>query len=299
MPINEINNTALQQSKNNPVKAYESIKNNEKNNVSIEKPELNNPKSDSLNVSQLSANKAEQKQYYDNSAKSEGSKAITDNYMSDIVKKGKEVPKPDNVEMDDVSWGLLVQMGEKMGLTDADRLAKLTVEDVEAYFYTYFYNKNILERGKNLIKDNLTANEYVKYKKETMSDKEYWDMVFEAKAKNEPYSISTINKTNTGLKLSANEFFSNKGNISVTNVSASSLHNVLMAIESEDTALFTYSINNLKTTSKEKTIEQNQKEMIESYDALQEYAQKALSPYEQLQIIKNNLKNGSLVAYNV
>ena len=123
MPINEINNTALQQSKNNPVKAYESIKNNEKNNeknnVSIEKPELNNPKSDSLNVSQLSANKAEQKQYYDNSAKSEGSKAITDNYMSDIVKKGKEVSKPDNVEMDDVSWGLLVQMGEKMGLTDA------------------------------------------------------------------------------------------------------------------------------------------------------------------------------------
>ena len=290
MPINEINNTALQQSKNNPVKAYESIKNNEKNNVSIEKPELNNPKSDSLNVSQLSANKAEQKQYYDNSAKSEGSKAITDNYMSDIVKKGKEVSKPDNVEMDDVSWGMLVQMGEKMGLTDADRLAKLTVEDIEAYFY----NKNILERGKNLIKDNLTANEYVKYKKETMNDKEYWDMVFEAKAKNEPYSISTINKTNTGLKLS-----SNKGNISVTNVSASSLHNVLMAIESEDTALFTYSINNLKTTSKEKTIEQNQKEMIESYDALQEYAQKALSPYEQLQIIKNNLKNGSLVAYNV
>ena len=295
MPINEINNTALQQSKNNPVKAYESIKNNEKNNVSIEKPELNNPKSDSLNVSQLSANKAEQKKYYDNSAKSEGSKAITDNYMSDIVKKGKEVSKPDNVEMDDVSWGLLVQMGEKMGLTDADRLAKLTVEDIEAYFYT----KNIVERGKNLLQDNFTANEYAQYKKESMSDKEYWDMVFEAKAKNEPYSISTINKTNTGLKLSANEFFSNKGNISVTNMSASSLHNVLMAIESEDTALFTYSINNLKTTSKEKTIEQNQKEMIESYDAMQEYAQKALSPYEQLQIIKNNLKNGSLVAYNV
>ncbi len=295
MPINKINNTALQQSKNNPVKAYESIKNNEKNNVSIEKPELNNPKSDSLNVSQLSANKAEQKQYYDNSAKSEGSKAITDNYMSDIVKKGKEVSKPDNVEMDDVSWGLLVQMGEKMGLTDADRLAQLTIEDVEAYFYT----KNILERGKNLLQDNFTANEYAQYKKQTMNDKEYWDMVFEAKAKNEPYSISTINKTNTGLKLAANEFFSNKGNISVTNMSASSLHNVLMAIESEDTALFTYSINNLKTTSKEKTIEQNQKEMIESYDALQEYAQNALSPYEQLQIIKNNLKNGSLVAYNV
>ena len=295
MPINEINNTALQQSKNNPVKAYESIKNNEKNNVSIEKPELNNPKSDSLNVSQLSANKAEQKQYYDNSAKSEGSKAITDNYMSDIVKKGKEVPKPDNVEMDDVSWGLLVQMGEKMGLTDADRLAKLTVEDVEAYFY----NKNILERGKNLIKDNLTANEYVKYKKETMNDKEYWDMVFEAKAKNEKYSVSTIEKSNTGLKLSADEFFSNKGNISVTKLSASSLHNVLMAFENEDVELFTYATKNIKTTDTPKTIAENQKQMIESYDAMQEYAQNALSPYEQLQIIKNNLKNGSLASYQV
>lgn len=295
MPINEINNTALQQSKNNPVKAYESIKNNEKNNVSIEKPELNNPKSDSLNVSQLSANKAEQKQYYDNSAKSEGSKAITDNYMSDIVKKGKEVSKPDNVEMDDVSWGLLVQMGEKMGLTDADRLAKLTVEDIEAYFY----NKNIVEKGNNLLKENLTANEYVNYKKESMSDKEYWDMVFEAKVKNEKYSVSTIEKSNTGLKLSADEFFSNKGNISVTKLSASSLHNVLMAFENEDVELFTYAINTSKTTDKPKTIAENQKQMIESYDALQEYAQKALSPYEQLQIIKNNLKNGSLVAYNV
>lgn len=295
MPINEINNTALQQSKNNPVKAYESIKNNEKNNVSIEKPELNNPKSDSLNVSQLSANKAEQKQYYDNSAKSEGSKAITDNYMSDIVKKGKEVSKPDNVEMDDVSWGLLVQMGEKMGLTDADRLAKLTVEDVEAYFY----NKNILERGKNLIKDNLTANEYVKYKKETMNDQEYWDMVFEAKAKNEKYSVNTIEKSNTGLKLSANEFFSNKGNISVTKLSASSIHNVLMAFENEDVELFTYAINTSKTTDKPKTIAENQKQIIESYDAMQEYAQNALSPYEQLQIIKNNLKYGSLASYQV
>lgn len=295
MPINEINNTALQQSKNNPVKAYESIKNNEKNNVSIEKPELNNPKSDSLNVSQLSANKAEQKQYYDNSAKSEGSKAITDNYMSDIVKKGKEVSKPDNVEMDDVSWGLLVQMGEKMGLTYADRLAKLTVEDIEAYFY----NKNIVERGKNLIKDNLTANEYVKYKKETMNDKEYWDMVFEAKAKNEKYSVNTIEKSNTGLKLSADEFFSNKGNISVTKLSASSLHNVLMAFENEDVELFTYAINTSKITDKPKTIAENQKQIIESYDAMQEYAQNALSPYEQLQIIKNNLKYGSLASYQV
>lgn len=294
MSLNEIN-TSVSNTKNDPVKAYESIKNSEKNSFNLEKPDLNNPKADSFNASSHSIAKSNESVYYNSSSNTEGSKAITDTYMADIVKKGKEVPKPDNVEMDDVSWGLLVQMGEKMGLTDADRLAKLTVEDVEAYFY----NKNILERGKNLIKDNLTANEYVKYKKETMNNKEYWDMVFEAKAKNEKYSVSTIEKSNTGLKLSADEFFSNKGNISVTKLSASSLHNVLMAFENEDVELFTYAINTSKTTDKQKTIAENQKQMIESYDAMQEYAQNALSPYDQLQIIKNNLKNGSLASYQV
>lgn len=294
MSLNEIN-TSVSNTKNDPVKAYESIKNSEKNSFNLEKPDLNNPKADSFNASSHSIAKSNESVYYNSSSNTEGSKAITDTYMADIVKKGKEVPKPDNVEMDDVSWGLLVQMGEKMGLTDADRLAKLTIEDVEAYFY----NKNIIERGKNLIKDNLTANEYVKYKKETMNDKEYWDMVFEAKAKNEKYSVSTIEKSNTGLKLSADEFFSNKGNISVTKLSASSLHNVLMAFENEDVELFTYAINTSKTTDKQKTIAENQKQMIESYDAMQEYAQNALSPYDQLQIIKNNLKNGSLASYQV
>ena len=294
MSLNEIN-TSVSNIKNDPVKAYETINNNEKNSFTLEKVELNNPKADSFNASSHSVAKSNESVYYNSSSNTEGSKAITDTYMADIVKKGKEVPKPDNVEMDDVSWGILVQLGEKMGLTDADRLAKLTVEDVEAYFY----NKNILERGKNLIKDNLTANEYVKYKKETMNDKEYWDMVFEAKAKNEKYSVSTIEKSNTGLKLSANEFFSNKGNISVTKLSASSLHNVLMAFENEDVELFTYAINTSKIADKPKTVAENQKQIIESYDAMQEYAQNALSPYEQLQIIKNNLKNGSLASYQV
>ena len=280
MSLNEIN-TSVSNIKNDPVKAYETINNNEKNSFTLEKVELNNPKADSFNASSHSVAKSNESVYYNSSSNTEGSKAITDTYMADIVKKGKEVPKPDNVEMDDVSWG--------------NRLAKLTVEDVEAYFY----NKNILERGKNLIKDNLTANEYVKYKKETMNDKEYWDMVFEAKAKNEKYSVSTIEKSNTGLKLSADEFFSNKGNISVTKLSASSLHNVLMAFENEDVELFTYAVKNSKTTDKPKTIAENQKQMIESYDAMQEYAQNALSPYEQLQIIKNNLKNGSLASYQV
>lgn len=294
MPLNEINNN-VSSTLNNPVKAYENIKENEKNTAKVEKTQLNNPKIDSFNPSDTSVSKSNESRYYNNSSSTEGSNAITDTYMSDIVKKGMEVPKPDNVDMDDVSWGLLVQMGEEMGLTDADRLAKLTVEDIEAYFYT----KNILERGKKLLKENLTANEYVNYKQTGMNNKEYWDMVFAAKEKNEKYSVGTINKTNTGLMLSANEFFSNKGNISVTELSASSLHNVLMAFENEDVELFTYAVKNIKTTNAPKSTAENQKQMIESYNAMQEYAQSAVSPYEQLQIIKNALKNGSLASYQV
>lgn len=294
MPLNEINNN-VSSTLNNPVKAYENIKENEKNTAKVEKTQLNNPKIDSFNPSDTSVSKSNESRYYNNSSSTEGSNAITDTYMSDIVKKGKEVPKPDNVDMDDVSWGLLVQMGEEMGLTDADRLAKLTVEDIEAYFYT----KNILERGKNLLKENLTANEYVNYKQTGMNNKEYWDMVFAAKEKNEKYSVGTIDKTNTGLMLSANEFFSNKGNISVTKLSASSLHNVLMAFENEDVELFTYAVKNIKTTDAPKSMAENQKQMIESYNAMQEYAQSAVSPYEQLQIIKNALKNGSIINYKI
>lgn len=294
MPLNEINNN-VSSTLNNPVKAYENIKENEKNTAKVEKTQLNNPKIDSFNPSDTSVSKSNESRYYNNSSSTEGSNAITDTYMSDIVKKGMEVPKPDNVDMDDVSWGLLVQMGEEMGLTDADRLAKLTVEDIEAYFYT----KNILERGKKLLKENLTANEYVNYKQTGMNNKEYWDMVFAAKEKNEKYSVGTIDKTNTGLMLSANEFFSNKGNISVTELSASSLHNVLMAFENEDVELFTYAVKNIKTTNAPKSTAENQKQMIESYNAMQEYAQSAVSPYEQLQIIKNALKNGSLASYQV
>lgn len=294
MPINEINYNQLQ-NLNEPAKVYENSKSNTLNSLNISKESLNNPRSDSFEASSLSTKKAEQSKYYNSSAQSEGSDAITNTYMDEIIAKGKEVPKPDNVKMDDVSWGMLVQLGEEMGLTDADRLSQLTVEDIEAYFY----NKNVIEKGNNLLKENLTANEYVNNNANTFNDKEYWDMVFEAKAKNQPYSINTIEKSDTGLNLSASEFFSNKSNVSATSLSAASLHNVVMAFENDDIELFSYAIDNLKTTDKEYTVAENQKQMIESYNNMQEYAKEALSPYEQLQIIKNSLKSGSLISYKV
>ena len=215
--------------------------------------------------------------------------------QKDIVKKSQEKTKPDGVKMDDVSWGLLVEMGEQIGLTDTDKLAKLTIKDIEAYFYT----KNIVERGKNLLKDNLTANEYAEYKNTKFDSESYWNNVFDENGNKKDYSIYTINQSNTGIPLSSAEFFSDKGNMKLTDLSAASIHNILMANENKDTALFTYAVDNAVYAGKEKTVAENQQEMINAYNAMQEYAANVPSVYEQTQIITSTMKKSSLAYYYI
>ena len=181
---------------------HSSINKPDKETVKLTK---NNLQSYKLDISSNSAQKAKEQSYYSNSSyadNSAGAQAINDTYMADIVKKSQEKTKPDGVKMDDVSWGLLVEMGEQMGLTDPEKLAKLTIKDVEAYFYT----KNIVERGKNLLKDNLTANEYAEYKNTKFDSESYWDNVFDENGNKKDYSIYTINQSNSGLPLSSDEF---------------------------------------------------------------------------------------------
>ena len=175
------------------------------------------------------------------------------------------------------------------------KLAKLTIKDVEAYFYT----KNIVERGKNLLKDNLTANEYAEYKNTKFDSESYWDNVFDENGNKKDYSIYTINQSNTGLPLSSAEFFSDKGNMKLTDLSAASIHNILMANENKDTALFTYAVKNAETAGRTKTVSENQKEMIEAYNAMQEYASNVPSVYEQTQIITSTMKKSSLSYYHI
>ena len=258
----------------------------------------NNLQSYKLDISSNSTQKAKEQSYYSNSSNADnsaGAQAINDTYMADIVKKSQEKTKPDGVKMDDVSWGLLVEMGEQIGLTDTDKLAKLTIKDIEAYFYT----KNIVERGKNLLKDNLTANEYAEYKNTKFDSESYWNNVFDENGNKKDYSIYTINQSNTGLPLSSAEFFSDKGNMKLTDLSAASIHNILMANENKDTALFTYAVKNATAAGKEKTISENQKEMIEAYNAMQEYASNVPSVYEQTQIITSTMKKSSLSYYHI
>lgn len=262
------------------------------------KSSKNSPQSYKLDISSNSVQKAKEHFYYSNSSNTDssaGAEAINDTYMTDIVKKSQKKVKPDGVKMDDVSWGLLMEMGEQIGLTDAKKLAKLTIKDVEAYFYT----KNIIERGKNLLKDSLTANEYAEYKNTKFDSESYWNNIFDENGNKKDYSIYTINQSNSGMPLSSAEFFSDKGNMKLTDLSAASIHNILIADDNNDIALFTYAVDNAKAAGKEKTVSENKNEMIYAYNAMQEYAANTLSVYEQTQILINTMKKSSLTYYYI
>ncbi len=297
MEINNINNlNSIDNTNKSKLEAYNKL---DKYNQ-INKENTNNNLNDAqsaykLSISGSSSQKSKESSYYNslNQDTSEGAQIINETYMNEIVKNAQKTSKPDNVDMDDVSWGLLVKLGEDIGLTDPDKLAQLTVKDIEAYFY----NKNIIERGQNLLKDSLTANEYVDLKNQKFNAEDYWDRVFDENGNKKDYNIYTINQTNTGLPISKNEFFSDNGNVKLTDLSAASLQNILIANENKNTALFTYATKNVTVAGKEKTIAENQQEMIKSYNAMQEYAATTMSEYEQLQIIKSALKSSSLSAY--
>lgn len=297
MEINNINNlNSIDNTNKSKLEAYNKL---DKYNQ-INKENTNNNLNDAqsaykLSISGNSSQKSKESSYYNslNQDTSEGAQIINETYMNEIVKNAQKTSKPDNVDMDDVSWGLLVKLGEDIGLTDPDKLAQLTVKDIEAYFY----NKNIIERGQNLLKDSLTANEYVDLKNQKFNAEDYWDRVFDENGNKKDYNIYTINQTNTGLPLSKDEFFSDNGSLKLTDLSAASLQNILIANENKNTALFTYATKNVTAAGKEKTIAENQQEMIKSYNAMQEYAATTMSEYEQLQTIKSALKSSSLSAY--
>lgn len=295
MEINNINNS-IDNTNKSKLETYNKL---DKYNQ-INKEDMSNNLNDAqsaykLSISGSSSQKSKESSYYNslNQDTSDGAQIINDTYMNEIVKNAQTTSKPDNVKMDDVSWGLLLKMGEDIGLTDPDKLAQLTVKDIEAYFY----NKNIIERGQNLLKDSLTANEYVDLKNQKFNPENYWDKVFDENGMKKEYNIYTINQTNTGLPLSKDEFFSNNGGLKLTDLSAASLQNILVANENKNTALFTYAVKNATIAGKEKTIAENQQEMIKSYNAMQEYAASTMSEYEQMQTIKSALKSSSLTAY--
>ncbi len=306
MELNEINQNSINTSgKNHPELLPEKnkntisqIDNNNKNKFDSSKSDdgFNRPFIDKADISNYSAKKSKEQKYAFNADdSSEGSALITSDYMAQIVKKGNEIQKPKDVNMDDVSWGLLVQLGEKIGITSASRLAKLSVKDVEAFFYT----KHIIEKGKQLSKEYMTVNDYAKNNENTMDIKAYWDNVFEAKAHNKQYSITVINQDNTGLSISAREFFSSHGNASITDLSAASLHNILMAEVNTDTAQFVYAVKNIAFTKKDQSLANMQKDMINSYNEMQKFSSSSITPYDQMQIIKKAVNDGNLINYKI
>ena len=157
-------------------------------------------------------------------------------------------------------------------------------------------NKDFTLNGE---KYRLTSEEYAEYKNTKFDSESYWNNVFDENGNKKDYSIYTINQSNSGLPLSSAEFFSDKGNMKLTDLSAASIHNILMANENKDTALFTYAVDNAVYAGKEKTVAENQQEMINAYNAMQEYASNVPSVYEQTQIITSTMKKSSLSYYHI
>ena len=120
METNNINNlNSIDNTNKSKLEAYNKL---EKYNQ-INKENTNNNLNDAqsaykLSISGNSSQKSKESSYYNslNQDTSEGAQIINETYMNEIVKNAQKTSKPDNVDMDDVSWGLLVKLGEDIGL---------------------------------------------------------------------------------------------------------------------------------------------------------------------------------------
>lgn len=100
--------------------------------------------------------------------------AISDDYVQNIINLGKTVEKPDD-GISDLQWGLTVQMGMEMGITDTDALAELTAEDLDRYI-NEFYKKPL--GMKTVGYDILDENGNITKPKSYSSKEAYWADVF-------------------------------------------------------------------------------------------------------------------------
>ena len=145
MEFNEINKNVSNTTMNNPTANSDKIDN--KNKIQeiksdLHKPELkgnadsrlNTPNIDKTDISNTATKRAKKKHLQKAAMQIAKTVLLLIAHMSQIIKKGKEIEKPSNVNMDDVSWGLLVQLGEKIGLTKADKLANINCKRCGSIF---------------------------------------------------------------------------------------------------------------------------------------------------------------------
>ena len=78
----------------------------------------------------------------------------------------------------------------------------------------------------------------------------------------------------------------------LTDLSAASIHNILMANENKDTAYLLMQLKMQKLPAEQKQYPKSE-EMIEAYNAMQEYASNVPSVYEQTQIITSTMKKAA------
>jgi len=106
---------------------------------------------------------------------------INDEQVQKIIDLGKSVEKPDD-EISDFQWGMMVQLGDEMGITDSDALANLTTEDLDRYI-NEFYKKPL---GMKTASDGmLDGNGNVFEPKSYDTKGDYWADVFQTDSNGE------------------------------------------------------------------------------------------------------------------
>lgn len=101
-------------------------------------------------------------------------RVISDDYVQSIIDLGKAVSKPDE-KIDDLQWGLMVQMGMETGISDPSILPELTTADLDNYI-DEFHNKLLWLKAVEY--DILDENGSIVQPKMYDNKTDYWSDVF-------------------------------------------------------------------------------------------------------------------------
>lgn len=215
---------------NNPFEVNDTIFTNKSNDMdsltispaAVLKQKLNN----------ISAQAAEQTE---KQTLTETNPLIKDEHI-DLMEKVTEMGKKHNktLDVDDVTWGALVYLGESMGITDPAMLAKLETGDI-----FQFSNEFILKKQATLttfVPDEL-LNKYA-------SEADFWNAKFNKEAgqisRNENFKITMIDAARPDITTGFEESGSSLGKEKLYTLGASSLIMMAEGIKEKNYAKITW-----------------------------------------------------------
>ncbi|MCD8552747.1 hypothetical protein [Seleniivibrio sp.] len=213
---------------------------------------------------------------------------IDADYINTIIELGKAMPKGD-VDIDDLSWGLIVKMGMEMGIEDADVLKELKISDVDTYFYEAVYKEAAINAGMSRFDENGQAVAYNRasdiWKDMFLTDDEGNFLKDEngKPVRNEnfvQYRIQTKGAKVTGYSTDAPVWNFKNYEGKLTGLQGGFLQNLLLAVDSEDPYMYRYVreqvTSRMPTWSAETTAKMSESEKTDFYIRQLTYSYKLL-----------------------